>query len=157
MSRWLALFLFLLAAFAVAGIGGVATASSVREWYPSLAKPPWNPPSWVFGPAWTLLYTLMSIAAWRVWLRREEFGSLANQLLGLHGVQLVLNALWSILFFGLRRPDLALVDIVILLTLLVVMQCRLARLDKPAARLWVPYVAWVAFALSLNLAIWWLN
>lgn len=155
MNRWLALFLFILAAFAAAAIGGSATATSVSDWYLTLEKPPWNPPSWVFGPAWTLLYILMSVAAWRVWLRRDQPG--AKLTLQLHGAQLVLNAMWSILFFGMRRPDLALLDILALLALLVVMQMRLARTDIKAAWLWAPYLAWVTFATTLNKAIWLLN
>jgi len=155
MNRWVALVLFLLASFAAAAIGGSATAASVREWYPTLAKPPWNPPSWVFGPAWTVLYTLMSIAAWRVWLQRDRPG--AKLTLWLHGAQLVLNTLWSILFFGLQRPDLALIDILALLGVLVVMQLRLFRLDRAAAWMWLPYIAWVTFAMTLNKAIWLLN
>jgi len=155
MNRWVALTLFLLASFAAAAIGGSATAASVRDWYPTLTKPPWNPPSWVFGPAWTVLYTLMSIAAWRVWLRREQPG--AKAILWLHGVQLVLNALWSVLFFGLQRPDWALVNILGLLTVLVVIQFRLFRADRTAGWLWLAYVAWVTFAATLNKAIWLLN
>ncbi len=155
MNRWLALLLFMAAAFAAAAIGGTATASSVGDWYQDLQKPVWNPPSWVFGPAWTLLYLLMSVAAWRVWLRRGEPG--AKPVLWLHGSQLVLNALWSILFFGLRRPDLALIDILALLGLLVVIQFLLFRLDRVAAYLWLPYVAWVSFATALNQALWLLN
>jgi translocator protein len=154
-NRWLALFLFIAAAFVAAAIGGSATASSVSDWYLTLEKPPWNPPSWVFGPAWTLLYILMSVAAWRVWLRRDQPG--AKFTLQLHGIQLVLNALWSILFFGLRRPDLALLDILALLGVLVVIQIRLARTDTKAAWLWAPYLAWVTFATTLNKAIWLLN
>lgn len=155
MNRWVALVLFVLAAFVAAAVGGMATASSVDVWYLTLAKPPWNPPGWVFGPAWTILYVLMSVAAWRVWLRRDQPGT--NLTLALHGIQLALNALWSILFFGMRRPDLALVDILLLLGLLVAIQFRLFRSDRTAAWLWVPYVAWVTFATSLNQAIWLLN
>ena len=157
MSRWLALVLFLLAAFAAATIGGVATATSVQTWYPTLAKPPWNPPSWVFGPAWTLLYGLMSVAAWRVWVRRAELGAKATTVLRLHGLQLVLNALWSLLFFGLQRPDLALIEIVGLWTILAIIQLQLKTLDRLAAWLWGPYLGWVSFATTLNLAIWYLN
>jgi len=157
MSRWLALVLFLLAAFAAAAIGGVATATSVQTWYPTLAKPPWNPPSWVFGPAWTLLYGLMSVAAWRVWVRRAELGAKATTVLRLHGLQLVLNALWSLLFFGLQRPDLALIEIVVLWTILAIIQLQLKTLDRLAAWLWAPYLGWVTFATTLNLAIWYLN
>ncbi len=154
-TRWLPLIVLLLAAFSAAAIGGIATGSSVRDWYPLLNKPSWNPPSWVFGPAWTLLYTLMSIAAWRIWLRRDQPGAITT--LRLHAVQLIANALWSILFFGQRRPDLALMEIGVLWTLLLIIQIRLFRQDRPAALLWLPYLAWVTFATALNTSIWWLN
>ena len=155
-SRILPLILFLLAAFVAAGIGGGATAGSVREWYPTIAKPSWTPPSWVFGPAWTTLYILMSVAVWRIWIRRDQLVG-ARLTLQLHGVQLVLNALWSILFFGLQRPDLALIEIAVLWSLLLTLQVRLFRQDRVAAWLWAPYLAWVSFASCLNASIWWLN
>lgn len=154
-SRWWALAGFLLAAFVVAGLGGAATSSSVRTWYPELAKPDWTPPSWVFGPAWTALYIMMSVAGWRIWLRRDEPG--ARLTLKLYAGQLAANALWSVLFFGLRRPDLALIDIAVLWTLLVVLQVRLCRQDRLAGALWLPYLAWVSFASALNASVWWLN
>ncbi len=155
-TRWLPLILLLLAAFAAAAIGGSATADSVRSWYPELQKPTWNPPSWVFGPAWTLLYILMSVAVWRIWLRRDEVPG-AITTLRLHAVQLIANAFWSILFFGHRRPDLALLEIGALWMLLAIIQFRLFRQDRVASLLWLPYLAWVTFATALNAAIWRLN
>ncbi|MBC2604116.1 TspO/MBR family protein [Puniceicoccus vermicola] len=157
MRNWITLLFFLLAAFAVAGIGGYATASSVQEWYPDLTKPSWNPPKWVFGPAWTLLFILMSVAIWRAWSRCRDQGQPSRSLLVLHGIQLGLNALWSILFFGLRRPDLALIEIFVLLLFLLALQVRLFRIDHTAGWLWSPYLAWVSFATTLNFAIWHLN
>jgi tryptophan-rich sensory protein len=152
---WIALIGFLTAAFAAAAIGGTATAGSVREWYPLLNKPAWNPPSWVFGPAWTLLYILMSIAAWRIWQRRAQPG--ARPALWLHGVQLGLNALWSVLFFGLRSPGLALAEIVVLWGCLAWLQLAFWRIDRLAGWLWLPYLLWVTFAAALNAAIFALN
>jgi translocator protein len=146
---------FLIASFSAAAIGGYATAESVRTWYPLLNKPAWNPPAWVFGPAWTLLYTLMSIAAWRVWRQQDQPG--ANKALGLFFAQLGLNALWSVLFFGLQQPGLALVEIVLLWSALAIIQRDFWRLDHIAGILWIPYLAWVSFATTLNTAIWWLN
>jgi translocator protein len=154
-KRYPALLLFLVVTFVAAAVGSAATAGSVAEWYPTLRKPSWNPPSWVFGPVWTLLYVAMAVAAWRVW-RRAESGA-ARATLGLYGAQLALNALWSILFFGLRRPDLALVDVVLLWVLLLVLLVRFARVDRLAVVLWTPYVAWVGFASVLNATIWQLN
>lgn len=155
MHRWLALALFILAAFSAAALGGLATGSSVTTWFITLNKPAWNPPSWLFGPVWTVLYLAMSVAAWRVWLRRADPG--ARLILTLWFVQLALNLLWSVLFFGLRRPDLALVEIAVLWTTLAILQFRLARFDRPAALLWSPYLAWVSFAAFLNFTLWRLN
>lgn len=146
---------FLLASFTAAAIGGLATADNVRTWYPEINKPTWNPPSWLFGPVWTVLYIFMSVAAWRVWRVKEKAG--AKIALRLFFVQLVLNALWSLIFFGLHRPGWALIEIVILWSLLANLQGRFWRLDRVAGGLWAPYLAWVSFATILNGTIWWLN
>ena len=153
--RYLALPAFILAAFAAGAIGSAATFENVRAWYPTLAKPGWTPPSWLFGPVWTCLYVAMGVAAWRVW--RIATGSAARTVLGLYAAQLVLNALWSILFFGLRQPGLAFLEILLLWALIAALLPRWWRADRLAGLLWAPYVAWVAFASVLNGAIWWLN
>ncbi len=155
-ARWGALLLFLLATLLAATIGSFATATSVDDWYLALRKPSWNPPGAVFGPVWTFLYVAMAVAAWRVWRGRVGTPA-ARATLGLYGVQLALNALWSVLFFGLRRPDLALLDIVALLAVLAVLLVRFGRADRLAGVLWAPYVAWVSFATVLNATIAWLN
>ena len=98
------LLLFVAVCFAIAGAGAVFTSSSVGTWYPALRKPAWNPPAWIFGPVWTILYLMMAVAAWLVWLRRGVDG--AAGALWLFALQLTLNALWSPLFFGLHRPGL---------------------------------------------------
>lgn len=156
MNRWLALVLFIVAAFATSAIGGLATASSVTAWYPTLNKPSWNPPAWIFGPVWSLLYVAMSVAAWRVWLVRAAAPG-AGWTLRLWFAQLLLNALWSVLFFGLRSTGAAVIEIVPLWALLVALQFRLARTDRVAALLWAPYLAWVSFAVFLNFTVWRLN
>jgi tryptophan-rich sensory protein len=154
-ARYPALAVFVLAAFAAGAIGSTATVENVRVWYPTLAKPAWTPPGWLFGPVWSCLYVAMAVAAWRVW--RLAIPGAARAVVGLYGAQLVLNALWSILFFRLRSPGLALVEIVVLWTLLVVLLVRFGRADRIAGWLWAPYVAWVSFASVLNGAIWHLN
>jgi len=154
-SRLPALALFLLVTFAAGAIGSAATFENVRAWYPSLAKPAWTPPGWIFGPVWSGLYVAMAVAAWRVWRRAATED--AKQVLRLYGGQIALNALWSVLFFGLRRPGFALVEIVILWILLIVILLRFWRADRIAGLLWAPYVAWVTFASALNGAIWILN
>ena len=137
-------------------IGSLFTASSVSGWYMGLVKPALNPPSWVFGPVWTTLYALMGIAAFLVWRRglaRREVKIALGVFLG----QLVLNTLWSILFFGLQRIDLALIDIVFLWLGILATIITFAKLSKPAAWLLVPYLLWVSFATYLNGALWMLN
>jgi tryptophan-rich sensory protein len=151
----LALPCFLLATFLAGAIGSWATFENVRSWYPTLVKPAWNPPAWVFGPVWTTLYVLMSIAVWRVWRRRE--GAAALRLALAYGGHLLLNALWSVLFFGLRSPALALAEIAVLWSVLAAFQRLLWREDRVSAALWAPYLLWVSFATVLNATLWWLN
>jgi tryptophan-rich sensory protein len=124
-------------------------------WYASLAKPSWNPPNAIFGPVWSVLYVLMGVAAWLVW-RKAGFSN-AGAALILFVVQLVLNALWSYLFFGLHRPDMAFLDIVALWVVILVVAALFWRVDRIAGGLMVPYVAWVTFASYLNFVLWRLN
>lgn len=143
-------------ALTVAAIGGLATSSSVGSWYATLNKPSFNPPGAVFGPVWTTLYILMALAAWRVW-RSPAADDKRRRALMLYGVQLALNLAWSLIFFGLRRPDLAVVEIAVLLAAIVATTAAFARIDRPAAWMMAPYIAWVSFASVLNFAIWRLN
>lgn len=151
----LALVLLLAASALVAGLGGWATASSVATWYPSLAKPAWTPPSYLFGPVWTALYALMAFAAWWVWRQGGWRGN--RDALGVYALQLVLNGLWSFLFFGLRSPGWALVDVACLWLAILATTLLFWRRSRLAAALLVPYLAWVSFASALNWAIWRLN
>jgi benzodiazapine receptor len=148
-QAWLMLGLLLGGSFVAAAIGTRANFPHVQTWYPSLNKPAWNPPGWVFGPVWTTLYVLMAVAAWRAW----RTGPASRPLVSGYFVQLVFNALWSVLFFALKRPAWALMDIVVLLGCLLWMQRGLWRVDRLAGMLWVPYVLWVAFATVLNATI----
>lgn len=140
----------------VGAVAGMATASSVGTWYATLDKPAFTPPSWVFMPAWTTLYALMGVASWLVWRegvgRPEVRGALV-----LYGVQLALNGAWSLIFFGARRPGLALVEVVVLLGLVLWTTGRFFPVSRAAGWLMVPYAAWTAFATALNAGIWWLN
>lgn len=153
MSRILTLGISLLLAYGAAAFGSFFTASSVESWYTTLAKPALNPPAWVFGPVWTLLYGLMAIAAWRVWERRTASPDRGRRALYLYGVQLVLNGLWSFVFFGLRNPALASVVIGALLVLIFATLVRFHPIDRLASWLLVPYLLWVAFASYLNISI----
>lgn len=133
----------------------VGSRSMPGEWYTSLVKPTWNPPSWIFGPVWSVLYILMGVAAWLVW-RRAGFSG-AGPALVLFLAQLILNALWSYLFFGRQRPDLAFFDIVALWSTIVLVTVLFWRVHRGAGMMMVPYVAWVSFASFLNLMLWRLN
>jgi tryptophan-rich sensory protein len=138
-------------------LSSVAAGNSVSTWYRSLKKPVWNPPGWIFAPVWTLLYGLMGLASWLVWKKREDQKDPARTGLKLYGVQLTLNSLWSLIFFGARRVNLALVEIVSLWAAILVTIIKFALVDRRAAWLMIPYQLWVSFALILNAAIWWLN
>jgi len=152
--KLLALAAFLLLTFAAAALGSLATARSVTTWMPTLNLPSFQPPSWLFGPVWTLLYTMMAVAAWLVYVRTGRAWSPAMLLFA---AQLTLNALWSVLFFGLRRPDLAAAEIVLLLALIVATAIAFWRHSVLAGALMVPYALWVCFATVLNVAIWRMN
>ena len=141
--------------FVAAGIGGAATANAIPTWYAGLNKPPWNPPNWIFGPVWTVLYALMDVAAWMVWRRAGTQGS--STALILFGVQLMLNVLWSVFFFGLRNPALALAEIVLLWLAILATGWMFWKIRPLAGKLLVPYFLWVSFAAFLNFTIWRLN
>ena len=146
---------FVLLCLAVSALGGLATSSSVGTWYQTLAKPSFNPPDWVFAPVWTTLYIFMAISGWRVW--RTPNSQLRTHALRVFYVQLVLNLLWSFLFFGMQEIGLALVEIIALLGAIVVTTVLFWRIDRPAGMLFLPYSMWVAFASLLNSALWVLN
>jgi tryptophan-rich sensory protein len=135
--------------------GWVGSRFMPGAWYASLAKPAWTPPSVVFGPVWTVLYVLMGVAAWLVW-RKAGFSG-APAALGLFVAQLVLNALWSYLFFGLHRPGAAFVEIVVLWLVILATAIGFWRVRPAAGALLIPYLAWVAFASGLNYQLWKLN
>ena len=146
---------FLVLCLAVAALGGAATASSVGNWYPTLAKPAFNPPNWIFAPVWTALYFMMAVAGWRVW-RRDGLRR-ARWALTLFALQLALNLAWSILFFGMRSIGAALIEIVLLLLAILATALAFWKRERAAGMLFIPYAAWVAFAAVLNAAIWRLN
>jgi tryptophan-rich sensory protein len=121
-------------------------------WYATLVKPAWNPPAWVFGPAWTLLYTLMALAAWLVW-KRVGWG----RPLWLYFLQLLLNAAWTPIFFGAQQLGWALVEIVLLWIAILFTLRSFYRVSRTAGALFAPYLAWVTFATVLNFTLWRLN
>lgn len=151
----LALAGFLILSFAASAIGGLATYPAIPGWYQNLEKPSWTPPNAVFGPVWTLLYIAMAVAAWLVWKRGGWAAQRGPLMLWI--VQLVLNTLWSVFFFGMHNPALALGEIALLW--LAILACLLAfwKVSRPAGLLMVPYLVWVSYASALNFAIWSLN
>jgi translocator protein len=153
-KRVLGLAGWLVVTFVAAAIGGAATVNA-GLFYKQLARPEWAPPSWVFGPVWTVLYIVIGIAAWLVW-RVDGFRA-ARGALSLFLAQLALNALWSWLFFGWHRGALAFADILLLWVLIIATLIAFWRVRALAGWLLVPYLLWVSFASALNYAVWQLN
>ena len=141
---------------AVMAVGGAVTAPAIPVWYDGLAKPSYTPPSWAFSVVWPILYLAMAVAAWLVWRRAGGLGPARGAFL-LFGVQLALNLLWSILFFGLMAPGAALVEIVALWLAIAATTVAFWRIEILSGLFFVPYLAWVAYAILLNAAIWRLN
>lgn len=142
---------------AIGYFSGIVTRSSIDTWYPTLVKPSFNPPNWVFAPAWSLLYLLMGVAAGLVWDRIEYEKEAVKNALVFFAIQLALNALWSYLFFGLMNPLLALIEIFVLWLMIYETLLKFIKINKVAGYLLVPYLLWVSFATILNASIWWLN
>ncbi len=150
-------FLALLAiTFSAAGVGAAFTALSVRSWYPGLRKPPGNPPASYFGPVWTVLYLLMTIAACNVWRAGGGWEG-ATAAIAVFLMQLALNAAWSAIFFGLRSPGWAMVEIALLWLAILATIILFWRISPFSAGLLIPYIAWVSYAAYLNAGIWRLN
>jgi translocator protein len=142
------------------GVGyfsGMSTRSSITTWYPTLVKPSFNPPNWIFGPVWTMLYIMMGIAAGLVWNKIQTLNELVKKALAFFMLQLVLNAIWSFLFFGINNVFLALIEIILLWLIIYETYIQFKKIDKIAGYLFIPYLSWVGFATVLNASIWWLN
>jgi tryptophan-rich sensory protein len=154
-KRWPMLLFFPFLCYGAAVLGSLWTSSSVGTWYAELRKPSFNPPNWIFAPVWSALYFLMALSAWLVW-RKADWGG-ASLALTLFFAQLALNVAWSGLFFGLRRPGTALVEIVFLFGTIVATALAFRTISGLAFWLMVPYAMWVAFAALLNFKIWQLN
>jgi translocator protein len=146
--------LLMLFAFGGASFGAASTGAIFRPgaWYRRLDKPRWRPPDWLFAPVWTLLYVMIALSGWLVW--REKGVADALVPLTAYSVQLVLNAAWTPIFFGLRRPGLAAIEIAILWAAIVATIFFFYPVSPAAASLLVPYLVWVSFAAALNISIW---
>jgi benzodiazapine receptor len=150
------LVLMVILCFGAGAVGGLATATGLESWYATLNKPSWNPPGWLFGPVWSVLYLAMAVAAWLVYRKAGNLSAAATPL-AIFGVQLLLNALWSFVFFYWQRPGWAFVEIVVLWVAILVTVIAFFPRSPLAGALLLPYLAWVSFAAGLNLTIWRLN
>lgn len=138
-------------------LSSIVTRDGIITWYPTLVKPVFNPPNWIFAPVWSLLYIMIGVAGGMIWNRIETDKEGVTSAFKIFIAQLALNALWSYLFFGLHNPLLALIEIIILWILIFETYNQFVKIDKVAGKLMLPYLAWVSFATILNGSIWWLN
>ena len=142
---------------AVGYLSGMVTRASITTWYPTLVKPSFNPPNWIFAPVWTSLYVMMGVAAGLIWNQITTQKSAVPKALQYFTIQLILNALWSYLFFGLHNLMLATIEVVLLWLMIFETYSQFAKINKTASYLMLPYLAWVSFASVLTASIWWLN
>ena len=157
MNKITKILILVVTCMAVGYFSGLITRSSILTWYPTLVKPSFNPPNWIFAPVWSMLYIMMGLAAGLVWDRIDFEKEKTTQALTLFAIQLGLNALWSYLFFALMNPMLVGIEIVILWLIIYGTYTSFAKISKIAGYLFLPYLAWVSFATMLNASIWWLN
>lgn len=142
---------------AIGYLSGMVTRSAITSWYPTLIKPSFNPPNWIFAPVWSMLYIMMGVAAGMVWNRIDFEKEAVKKALIFFIIQLALNALWSLFFFGMKNPMLAGIEIILLWLMIYETYVQFAKINKIAGYLLLPYLAWVSFATVLNGSIWWLN
>ena len=151
-NKYLSLIIILLITFLAPMIGSYATTVFKEPWYSEIILPSFNPPSWVFGPVWSTLYLLMSLAAWKVWTKNFD-----KKLLKFYFIHLIFNSSWSIVFFGFHQIGLALLNLIIILIFIIILMKEYFIKDKISFYLMVPYASWSSYALVLNSAIFILN
>jgi translocator protein len=156
MKKALGIAVFVLICELAGFVGSVFTTPSIPGWYAGLVKPPFNPPNWLFAPVWTILYALMGLAAYLVFQKRAGHPEV-RKALAIFGVQLVLNMLWSIVFFGAHQILGAAVVIVLLWAMILETILAFSKISRPAFRLLIPYFLWVSFATVLNISLYVLN
>ena len=156
LSEILKLFVSLIICQLAGVIGSLFTTPAIPTWYATLVKPTFNPPNWVFAPVWTTLFLLMGISAFLVW-RKGTGNPQVNLALRFFIIQLVLNSIWSVLFFGLKSPILGFVEIILLWTFILLTILYFFKISRMAGILLLPYILWVSFAAVLNFSIWRLN
>ncbi|HVP83612.1 MAG TPA: TspO/MBR family protein [Rhizomicrobium sp.] len=154
MKNFVSLIVFLSICLGIAAVAGFVTVANIPTWYADLAKPSFTPPNAIFGPVWTLLYVLIAVSGWMVW---RKIGFSPDRPLVIYGLQLALNFAWSFIFFGSHLIGLAVFDILLLWLAILWNIVIFWRVDRVAAALLVPYLAWVSFASALNIAVWQLN
>lgn len=147
-NKYLSLFIILFITFIASAIGGFTTALFKEPWYSNIILPSFNPPSWVFGPIWTTLYIMMSVAIWKIWIERNEI-----RLLKIYFIHLFFNSIWSVLFFGFHNPFLALIDLLIILFFIIYLLTKYIKINKLSFYLMIPYLAWSSYAFVLNISI----
>ena len=151
-KKYLSLFIILVITFTASIIGGFTTALFKEPWYSQIILPSFNPPSWVFGPVWTTLYVLMSLAAWSLWMKNFN-----KKQLNLYFVHIFFNSIWSVIFFGFHLIGLALLNLVIILAFIILLMKIYFTANKLSFYLFLPYFVWTSYALILNSAIYYLN
>jgi benzodiazapine receptor len=151
-NKFVSLFLFLITTFSASFIGGITTFKFKEPWYSTLVKPSFNPPDWVFGPVWTILYILMAIAIWNVWIKSKNIN-----LVYLYFIHLFFNTTWSVVFFGFNQIELALINLIVLILFIVILFLKYKVISKLSAYLMIPYFLWCCFAFLLNLNLMVLN
>lgn len=155
--NWTKTFIAVVACLSVGYLSSFITRSAIANWYSTLEKPFFNPPNWLFAPVWTSLYILMGIALGIVWSKYQKNNAEVKNALQVFVFQLLLNALWSLLFFGLKNPLLAFIEIILLWLVIYETIKSFRKIDGLASKLLIPYLAWVSFASILNGSIWYLN
>lgn len=157
MQRIIRIVLVVMTCLVIGYLSGTVTRESILTWYPTLVKPIFNPPNWIFAPVWTILYVMMGVAGGLIWNYIESDKKKVKKAFLFFVIQLGLNALWSYIFFGLHNPLLALIEIIILWLMIFETYAQFKSIDKIAGMLLIPYLIWVSFATVLNASIWWLN
>ena len=151
-NKFVSLFLFLITTFSASFIGGITTFKFKEPWDSTLVKPSFNPPDWVFGPVWTILYILMAIAIWNAWIKSKNIN-----LVYLYFIHLFFNTTWSVVFFGFNQIELALINLIVLILFIVILFRKYKVISKLSAYLMIPYFLWCCFAFLLNLNLMMLN
>ena len=151
-NKYLSLILILIITFAASAIGGFTTSAFKEPWYSQIILPSFNPPSWVFGPVWTILYILMSLASWSAWMKTKEI-----HILKIYFIHIFFNSIWCVIFFGFHIVFLALIDLIIILFFIIYLMNIYFKKNKISFYLMIPYFIWSSYALILNFFIFLLN